>query len=65
MKSEGKRKQWKNQLKANMEKNARVLASEVRVVGPIARSSKKQQVKADLSHLMVQFEGLKGNECQK
>ena len=48
-----------------MEKNATVLASKVRVVGPTASSSKKQKVKADLSHLTVQFEGLNDSEYWK
>ena len=34
MESAGKWKQWKNQLKTNMEKNARVLDSRIRVAGP-------------------------------
>ena len=54
-----------NQLKANMEKNARVLASRVRIAGLTTSSSKKQKVKADLSHLTVQFEGLNDNECRR
>lgn len=65
MDSAGKRKPWKNQLAANMEKDARVLASGVRVAGPSASSSKKQKVKEDLTHLTVQFEGLNGTECRK
>ncbi len=47
----GKRKQWKNQLKASMEKNAKVLASGIRVVGPSASSSKKQ--KGQNSHILL------------
>ena len=61
----GKQKQWKSQLTANMEKNARVLASGIRVARPSASSSKKQEVKEELTHLTVQFEGLNGNECQR
>ena len=65
MESAGKRKQWKSQLAANMEKNARVLASGIRVVGSSSSSSKKQKVKEELTHLTVQFEGLNGSECRK
>ena len=48
-----------------MEKNARVLVSEIRVTGPSTSSSKKQKVREELTHLTVQFEGLNGSECQK
>ena len=65
MESVGKWKQWKNQLKASMEKNARVLASGIRVARPFAFSSKKQKVRVELTHLTVQFEGFNGSECQK
>ena len=65
MESTGKRKQWKNQLKTTMEKNARVLAFGIRVAGPTTSNTKKQKVRADLSHLTVQLEGLNNSECQK
>lgn len=53
MDSAGKRKHWKSQLAANMEKDARVLASGIRVVGPSGSSNKKQKVRAELTYLTV------------
>ena len=65
MESAGKRKRWKSQLAANMEKNSRVLESGVRVAGPSGSSTKKQKVREELTYLTVQFEGLNGSECQR
>ena len=48
-----------------MEKNSRVLASGIQVVGPSGSSSKKQKVREELTHLAVQFEGLNGSECRR
>ena len=65
MESAGKRKQWRNQLQADMDKNSRVLASGIRVAGPSGFSTKKQKVREELTHLTVQFEGLNGSECRR
>ena len=65
MESAGKRRKWKSQLAANMEKNSRVLASGIRVAGPSGSGAKKQKAKEELTHLTVQFEGLNGSECRR
>ena len=65
MESAGKRRQWRNQLQANMKKNSRVLASRICVAGPSGPSTRKQKMREELTHLTIQFEGLNGIECRR